>query len=58
MCEPDQQLSAALARLDLTSADGRAGIRSLLAEIDRRSPDVIMQSAARAQRIQLNTARR
>ena len=40
------RLLAALQGLDLTSADGRAGIRTLLAEIDRLSPDAILRQAA------------
>ncbi|HZV84061.1 MAG TPA: hypothetical protein VFF48_03660 [Brevundimonas sp.] len=39
-------LLEALAGLDLTSADGRAGIRTLLSEIDRLSPGAILQQAA------------
>ena len=37
---------AALSGLDLTRADGRCGIRSLLAEIERLSPGAILQQAA------------
>lgn len=40
------RLVEALGGLDLTSADGRAGIRTLLAEIDRLSPDAILRQAA------------
>ena len=40
------RLLESLAGLDLTSADGRAGIRTLLAEIDRLSPDAILRQAA------------
>ncbi len=39
-------LLEALGGLDLTSADGRAGIRTLLSEIDRLSPGAILQQAA------------
>lgn len=44
--DPAARLLAALQGLDLTSADGRAGIRTLLAEIDRLSPDAILRQAA------------
>ena len=33
--------------LDLTSADGRAGIHTLLSEIERACPGVLLQQAAR-----------
>lgn len=33
--------------VDLSSADGRAGIGRLLAEIERRAPGAILQSASR-----------
>jgi hypothetical protein len=33
--------------LDLTSADGRAGLGALLAEIERRFPEAILRQAAR-----------
>jgi hypothetical protein len=36
-----------LAGLDLTSADGRAGIGGLLSEIERLSPGSVLQQAAR-----------
>ena len=36
----------ALRGLDLTSADGRAGIGCLLAEIERLAPGAILQRAA------------
>jgi hypothetical protein len=39
-------LLASLKGLDLTSADGRAGIRTLLSEIERLSPGLILQQAA------------
>ena len=58
MYEPDRYLWAALARLDLTRADGRNGIRSLPAGIERRAPDAILQSPARVQRIPLDSDRR
>ncbi|MBU2352694.1 MAG: hypothetical protein KKG28_14630, partial [Alphaproteobacteria bacterium] len=32
--------------LDLTSADGRAGIRALLSEIERLAPGAILRQAA------------
>ena len=38
-----------LAAVDLTSADGRAGIRSLLTELERHHPGLILQSAATIQ---------
>ncbi|WGM46818.1 hypothetical protein KOAAANKH_01692 [Brevundimonas sp. NIBR10] len=49
----------ALSKLDLTSADGRAGIGTLLAEIERRAPGSILQQAARIQlqSLGLTTAR-
>ena len=40
------RLLAALAGLDLTSADGRAGIGTLLSEIERACPGAILQQAA------------
>jgi len=40
------RLREALAALDLTSADGRAGLGTLLAEIERAAPDAILQKAA------------
>ncbi|HWQ85818.1 hypothetical protein [Brevundimonas sp.] len=36
-----------LGGLDLTSADGRAGIGGLLCEIERLSPGAVLQQAAR-----------
>ena len=44
--DPAARLLAALEGLDLTSADGRAGIRALLTELDRLSPDAILRQAA------------
>ena len=41
------RLLEALAGLDLTSADGRAGIHTLLSEIERACPGAILQQAAR-----------
>ena len=41
------RLLAALDGLDLTSADGRAGIGTLLSEIERACPGAILQQAAR-----------
>ncbi|MGV3579476.1 hypothetical protein [Brevundimonas sp.] len=35
-------LLASLAALDLTSADGRAGLQSVLAEIERRAPGALL----------------
>ena len=46
-------LISALAGIDLASADGRAGIASLLSEIERRDPGAILRSAARVQGRQL-----
>ena len=40
------RLLEALAGLDLTSADGRAGITTLLSEIERACPGAILQQAA------------
>lgn len=41
------RLLAVLQGLDLTSADGRAGIGALLSEIERLSPGAVLQQAAR-----------
>lgn len=41
------RLLEVLGGLDLTSADGRAGIGGLLSEIERLSPGVVLQQAAR-----------
>ena len=41
------RLLEALEGLDLTSADGRAGIGTLLSEIERACPGAILQEAAR-----------
>ena len=41
------RLLESLAGLDLTSADGRAGIGALLSEIERACPGAILQQAAR-----------
>jgi hypothetical protein len=43
------RLLEALEGLDLTSADGRAGIGTLLSEIERACPGAILQQAARIQ---------
>lgn len=40
------RLLQSLGGLDLTSADGRAGIQTLLAEIERACPGAILQQAA------------
>lgn len=40
------RLLEALDGLDLTSADGRAGIQTLLSEIERACPGAILQQAA------------
>jgi hypothetical protein len=42
------RLLEALEGLDLTSADGRAGIGTLLSEIERACPGVLLQQAARS----------
>lgn len=42
---PAPDLLATLQGLDLTSADGRAGIRTLLSEIERLSPGLILRQA-------------
>ncbi len=47
MTTPAPDLLKALQGLDLTSADGRAGIGTLLAEIERACPGAILQQAAR-----------
>ena len=44
--EKTTRLLDAIRGIDLTSADGRAGIGSLLAEIERVSPGAILQRAA------------
>jgi hypothetical protein len=44
--DPAARLLAVIQGLDLASADGRAGIRTLLAEIERLSPGAILQQAA------------
>ena len=41
-----ESLLAPLQGLDLTSADGRAGLRCLLSEIERLSPGAILRQAA------------
>lgn len=43
---PAARLLEALEGLDLTSADGRAGINTLLSEIERACPGAILQQAA------------
>lgn len=44
---PAARLLEALAGLDLTSADGRAGLHTLLSEIEHACPGAILQQAAR-----------
>jgi len=44
--DPAARLLTVIQGLDLASADGRAGIRALLAEIERLSPGAILQQAA------------
>ncbi len=41
------RLLAVLSGMDLNSADGRAGIATALAEIERRDPGAILQAASR-----------
>ncbi|TAJ64657.1 hypothetical protein [Brevundimonas sp.] len=45
--DPTARLLEALEGLDLTSADGRAGISTLLSEIERACPGAILRQAAR-----------
>lgn len=40
------RLLASLGGLDLASADGRAGLRALLSEIERLAPGAILRQAA------------
>ncbi|WP_122465937.1 hypothetical protein [Brevundimonas lutea] len=42
-------LREAVARIDLSSADGRAGLGGLLRELEHRAPDALVQAAARVQ---------
>jgi hypothetical protein len=42
----EARILESLAGLDLTSADGRAGIHTLLGEIERACPGAILQQAA------------
>ncbi len=42
----ESRILESLAGLDLTSADGRAGIATLLSEIERACPGAILQQAA------------
>ncbi|KQW81876.1 hypothetical protein [Brevundimonas sp. Root1279] len=44
--DPTARLLAALEGIDLMSADGRAGLGVVLAEIGRRSPDAVLRQAA------------
>lgn len=44
--DPSTRLLDALEGLDLTSADGRAGLGTLMAEIERRFPEAILRQAA------------
>lgn len=48
-------LLSALAGIDLAYPDGRAGIASVLAEIERRDLGAILRSAARVQGEQLRS---
>lgn len=49
MDEHTTRLFEALKGIDLNRADGRIGIGSLLAEIERRSPGAILRHAATLQ---------
>lgn len=44
--DPAARLLCVIQGLDLASADGRAGIRTLLSEIERLSPGAILRQAA------------
>lgn len=44
--DPAARLLQSLGGLDLASADGRAGIRALLSEIERLAPGAILRQAA------------
>lgn len=52
------RLLAVVQGLDLTSADGRAGIGALLSEIERLSPGAVLQQAARIELRALGVGRR
>ena len=49
-------LLTSLSALDLTSADGRAGLQSFLAEIERRAPGALLQQASAIQLRRLGCA--
>jgi hypothetical protein len=51
------RMLAILERVDLLSADGRAGIGVLLAEIERRAPGAILRAAATVQLDRLSVRR-
>ena len=53
--DPSQahRLSQIVQGIDLTSADGRAGIKTLLSELERLSPGVIENEAARLSLVRL-----
>ena len=42
-------LSQTMARIDLNSADGRAGLGGLLRELEHRVPEALLQAASRVQ---------
>ena len=44
--DPTTRLLAVLQGLDLTSADGRAGIGTLLSEVERLAPGAVTKQAA------------
>jgi hypothetical protein len=52
------RMLAILERVDLLSADGRAGLGALLAEIERRAPGAILKAAARVELDRLEVRRR
>lgn len=47
--ETTARMMEALAGIDLSRADGRIGIGTLLAQLERDAPDAILRSAARVQ---------
>lgn len=51
-----ERLSKILGGIDLTSADGRAGMRTLLRELERLSPGLIESEAARLTLMRLGLA--
>ena len=47
--ETTARMLEALAAIDLSRADGRIGIGTLLARLEREAPETILRSAARVQ---------